>query len=307
MRALRLAAALLASAPLLAGCTSTASKDDVSSARPAPAATSQAAGPSGTRLELGLPFATEDGVTLRLDACLPSDSGTHPTLVMVPGGGFTERTRDFLRPECIEGAQHGFATFVVDYRLATEGSKGSTVYPAQVQDVERAIRWIRSSAQATRFGADPSNAVLLGESAGAIVASEIAVGTEGATLPESTFKGVALFSGVYDFGRADLSEYLIGVAKGYLGCTPSKSCAATGTASAAHFVRKNDPPMLLVNSSTELVGLVQPQEFDAKLTAAGVEHRLIVAPGAYHALDIARHSTTVNKALWDYLKARTSG
>jgi acetyl esterase/lipase len=65
--------------------------------------------------------------------------------------------------------------------------------------------------------------------------------------------------------------------------------------------------MLLVNSATELVGLVQPQEFDAKLTAAGVQHQLIVAPGVYHALDIARHSTSVDTALWAYLTARTSG
>jgi acetyl esterase len=303
VRGLKLAAALLA-VSVLAGCSPSGGSTP---AEPTPAATSQAAGPSGTRLELGLPFAIEDGVTLRLDACLPSGSAIHPTLVMVPGGGFTERTRDFLRPECIEGAQHGFATFVVDYRLATEGSTGATVFPAQVQDVERAIRWVRASAQAKRFGADPSNAVLLGESAGAIVASEIAVGTAGARLPKSTFRGVALFSGVYDFGRSDLSDYLIGVAKAYLGCAPSVSCAPTRTASAANFVMKNDPPMMLVNSATELVGLVQPKEFDAKLTAAGVQHQLIVAPGVYHALDIARKSTSVNRALWAYLKARTSG
>ena len=305
MRALGIAAALLA-VSALAGC-STGGGSDGGTPAPTPAATSQAVGPSGTRLELGLPFATEDGVTLRLDACLPSGSGTHPTLVMVPGGGFTERTRDFLQPECIQGAQHGFATFVVDYRLATEGTKGSTVYPAQVHDVERAIRWIRSSTQSKRFGADPANAVLLGESAGAIIASEIAVGTKGVTLPKSTFRGVALFSGVYDFGRPDLSPYLIGVAKDYLGCTPSPSCAATRTASAADAVGKNDPPMLLVNSATELVSVVQVQEFDRKLTAAGVQHQLIIAPGVYHALDIARRSTSVNGALWKYLKARTSG
>jgi acetyl esterase len=304
VRGLKLAAALLA-VSVLAGCST--SGGATPSSTPTPAATSQAAGPSGTRLELGLPFATVDGVTLRLDACLPSGSGAHPTLVMVPGGGFTQRTRDFLQPECIEGAQHGFATFVVDYRLATEGSKGATVYPGQVQDVERAIRWIRSPVQAKRFGADPSNAVLLGESAGAIVASEIAVGTAGARLPKSTFKGVALFSGVYDFGRPDLSAYLIGVGKAYLGCTPSAACALTRTASAANFVKADDPPMLLVNSATELVGLVQPQEFDAKLTGAGVQHQLIVAPGVYHALDIARKSASVNRALWAYLKARTSG
>lgn len=305
MRSLGLAAALLA-VTMLAGCSTVGvTKPSGAAATPTPAATSEGTGPSGTRLELGLPFATEDGVTLRLDACLPSGSATHPTLVMVPGGGFTERTRDFLQPECIEGAQHGFATFVVDYRLATEGSTGSTVYPAQVQDVERAIRWIQAPAQAKRFGADPKNAVLLGESAGAIVASEIAVGTAGSTLPKSTFKGVALFSGVYDFGRSDLSDYLTGVAKGYFGCAPGPSCALTRTASAADFVAKDDPPMLLVNSSTELVGLVQPQEFDQKLTAAGVQHQFIIAPGVYHALDIARKSASINKALWAWLQART--
>jgi acetyl esterase/lipase len=300
-RRLRVAAALLA-VGLLAGCSSTPEAQ-----QPTPAATSQAAGPSDTRLELGLPFATVDGVTLRLDACLPSGTKARPALIMVPGGGFTDRTRDFLRPECIEGAQRGYATFVVDYRLATEGSSGSTVFPKQVEDVERAIRWIRSATQSKRFAVDRSNMVLLGESAGGIVASEIAVGAPGATLPKSTFRGVALFSGVYDFGRPDLSEYLIGVAKGYLGCTPSPTCKPTKTASAANYVKADDPPMLLVNSATELVGVVQVQEFDAKLTAAGVQHELIVAPGVYHALDIARRSTSVNAALWKFVKARTSG
>ncbi len=85
----------------------------------------------------------------------------HPIAIIIHGGGFTRGTSrnnseaycaDFLAPA-------GYAVFSINFRLAPEHP-----YPAMVEDVERAVRFIRHNAR--KWNADPRRAALVGGSAG---------------------------------------------------------------------------------------------------------------------------------------------
>src|SRR5260370_11708748 len=85
----------------------------------------------------------------------------HPIAIIIHGGGFVGGTSkngseaycaDFLAPA-------GYAVFSINYRLAPKFP-----YPAMVEDVERAIRYIRHNAK--RWNADPKRIALVGGSAG---------------------------------------------------------------------------------------------------------------------------------------------
>src|SRR5205823_15008683 len=116
------------------------------------------AGP-GVRIETGIVFATHDCVSLKLDAYLPTSSGPHPGVILIHGGGWYTGLRGWDQELGVALAGAGFAGFGVHYRLAPE-----LLYPAQVEDVQAAVRWVR--AHASEFDVDPERVGALGESAG---------------------------------------------------------------------------------------------------------------------------------------------
>ena len=63
-------------------------------------------------------------------------------------------------------ASYGLAAFAVDYRLL-QGTHNR--WPAQLDDVQRAVRWVR--ANAAKYGVSPNRIGAFGHSAGATLAS----------------------------------------------------------------------------------------------------------------------------------------
>lgn len=86
-------------------------------------------------------------------------------VIVIPGGGHRElwmdhegyRVADFL-------AGHGFAAFVLKYRLARAGGSPYTVEGDELADVQRAIRLVRS--QSAHWQVDPQRVGVMGFSAG---------------------------------------------------------------------------------------------------------------------------------------------
>lgn len=66
-------------------------------------------------------------------------------------------------------------------------------------------------------------------------------------------------------------------------CRPAACPEDWSRASPVNNVDAGDTPMLLINSTDELVPLNQAQVMADRLRAAGVEHRLDVIPGTRHA------------------------
>ncbi|MGA0603490.1 alpha/beta hydrolase fold domain-containing protein [Caulobacter sp. KR2-114] len=101
------------------------------------------------------------GRPLKLDLYQPDPDRRRSTaLIMVHGGGWVGGSKAMLDAHARQLADDGFTVFAPEYRLT-----GEAVWPAQIHDVKRAIRWVRS--KAGDYGFDPDRIALEGHSAGA--------------------------------------------------------------------------------------------------------------------------------------------
>jgi acetyl esterase/lipase len=106
-----------------------------------------------------------------LDLCLPQEPGaTRAEVVMMHGGGWNGGARKSLLGYCRDFARGGLVVANIDYRLA--GTPGGA-WPAQLQDTQLAVRWLRI--HAAEFGADPGRICAWGSSAGGHLAVFLAM------------------------------------------------------------------------------------------------------------------------------------
>lgn len=122
-----------------------------------------------------------------------------PTILNIHGGGWTYGTKGQYQYYCMYLAQQGFTVVNCNYRLAPENR-----YPAALIDICTVMQWIKD--QSSRFPFDVGHFFLVGDSAGAQLASQIcAMLTNPAyrsefdfPIPEMQVKAAALNCGVYD-------------------------------------------------------------------------------------------------------------
>jgi acetyl esterase len=128
-------------------------------------------------VEKNVRYAPGDGAAHLLDVYRPkvppegalrSVSGALPVVLYVHGGAFSILSKDSHWMMGRLFARAGYVVFNVNYRLAP-----ANPYPAALEDVAAAYAWVVDNA--ARFGGDPSRIVLAGESAGANLATAIAV------------------------------------------------------------------------------------------------------------------------------------
>jgi len=257
-----------------------------------PVATSR----ESVRTVADVPYTVADGVTLRLDACVPVEPAESvPAVVLIHGGGFVsgDRQSDGMRALCEELAESGAAAFSVDYRLAPD-----YVFPSQVQDVQAAIEWLREPAQVDRFGIDPGRIAVLGSSAGAILAQSVGTAGEGPVDSGSRVAAVVSLSGVSLMTEEALtlgepSAEAAALVLTYLGCeeATTAACPQAGDASPLLHVDPSDPPALLVTGSDELVPADQARAMADALANAGVGVDVIVEDGDAHGLALLTPAT----------------
>lgn len=110
----------------------------------------------------------------KLDIYLPEKGdGPFPVILAIHGGAFRmgDKTGSDLKA-MFEGLNHGYAVVAVNYRLSSEA-----VFPAAVNDIKAAIRFIRK--HAASYQLDGDHIALWGDSAGGNLAS--IAGTTGGT------------------------------------------------------------------------------------------------------------------------------
>jgi len=106
-----------------------------------------------------------------LDVCLPPVAGAaRPGIVLIHGGGWSGGSRKSMLGYCRELAGRGLVAINIDYRLTS--SLGGA-WPAQLQDAQLAVRWLR--AHAGELGIDPRRICASGNSAGGHLAVYLAV------------------------------------------------------------------------------------------------------------------------------------
>lgn len=137
-----------------------------------------------------LEYARPDGEALLLDLQTPEGPGPFPTLIFVHGGDFTAGSRKGGPKLMDDMTKAGYAWASIEYRLAPKHR-----YPAQIEDLEAAVRFLRKNAP--KFSVDPERLVLVGESAGVLLVSYSGTRLKG----ESRVAGVISLAGTHDLYR----------------------------------------------------------------------------------------------------------
>jgi acetyl esterase/lipase len=118
---------------------------------------------------LDIPYASFSEAE-KLDIYLPdSGDGPFPVLLQIHGGGFEiGDKRDIHVLPFLKAIKWGFAVVSINYRLS-----GEAIFPAAVQDVKAAVRWIR--ANQAQYHLDGNRIAACGGSAGANLAAMLGV------------------------------------------------------------------------------------------------------------------------------------
>ncbi len=187
------------------------------------------------------------------------------TIVYLHAGGWVAGSRSEVPVTILDQLQRHRALISVGYRLAT-----TSPWPAQSNDADRAIRWIRL--HATDWGLDPSALVVAGASAGGQLALFLAVAPGHLAAPDLPRELAAVDPRVIGvvtmaapanvaallndaFGRAILERFL--------GCSTTCSAQLLIDASPSTHVSAAAPPLYaavgaddtLIVPETNLVGL----------------------------------------------------
>lgn len=246
----------------------------------AAAARTPAIAQSRARIHSDVLYATQSGIQLRLDVYSPPGEGPFPAVVVIPGGQWSELDKEKRADVPAYFAAHGIAAFAIEYRSAREFP-----YPAAIEDVRTAVRWVR--AHAPEYDVDPSHLGAIGVSAGGHLAALVGTMGRGPLDQGARVSVVASWSGPMDL-RSLISDSadprIREPVRAFLGCSNSDSCASVARdASPITYVDPTDPPMMIVNSDVEVVPLDQAEAMTAALDEAGVDNRFLLALGGHGA------------------------
>lgn len=236
-----------------------------------------------------------DGQNLLLDVYTPQGSKTYPAVIAIHGGGFSHKDKSEWTDISSRLAKEGFVVFNINYRLSPPG--GTWHYPAHVEDVHSAASWVRENG--AKYNASVSKIGSIGGSAGANLSMMLATtGTSGQDKVDVAIAWSAPTA--FDLPEDDVNKISVQVKKhretdtypnvaSYLNCTVAQLLAincdknATKGASPAYQVTPDDSPILIVNSTLELVPLNQAKFMADQMKKAGVPYQLRVVPGSRHA------------------------
>jgi acetyl esterase/lipase len=257
------------------------------------------------------PYATVDGVTLKLDLYLPTVE--RPPLVMwIHGGGW--QTGDKAAPPLLWLTRHGFAVASVSYRLTDVAT-----FPAQFHDVKAALGWLRAHAET--YGYDGERIAAAGGSAGGHLAALLGVtahqvdhhGDEGEpTDPPIGLAAVVDYFGPTDFDLFKLPNDEIARRNSpvykLFGGEPADHPDLVAQASPARHVTPGAPdtpgapPIFIIHGGGDVV--VSPRQAELlheRYEAAGVESTLRIIPDAPHSGPMFFQNDSLNTEVLDFL------
>jgi acetyl esterase/lipase len=221
----------------------------------------------------GIVYAIADGQKLRLDVYEPrKHPSPAPGIILIHGGGFTDFDRSIMDDDASELAHAGFVAFSIDYRLLKRNRHGArNVWPAQLQDCQSAVRWIRQ--HAAQYGVDSDRIGAYGHSSGGQLAALLGLtdSTDSSAPPVSSrVQAVVDLSGVTDF-TSDHDPDGDALFASLFGGTEAQVPAAWRDASPVFQVHPGDPPFLVVHGTRDHdVPIHQSQELVEALRKAGV-------------------------------------
>ena len=228
-----------------------------------------------------------DGYELLLDVYRPpARESPRPTVILLYGTSWTSdyAYRSQMNPAATDLVARGYVGFNVDYRLLT-GEPGVNLCPAQLDDVQRAVRWVLANAAA--YGVDPERIASYGLSSGGQLAAMLGLretrdnADETLSQFSSRVACVVAVVGAYDLKVPFSSEDDNQVVRNLLGGTFEEVPAAYRDASPIDLVDQEAAPFLILQDASDSDVLVARAMVSA-LEDAAVEVVYVEDPQANH-------------------------
>lgn len=239
------------------------------------------------RFYLDVPYADTDNRRQQLDIYIPERPSyvPMPVVVYLHGGLWREGDKAEATGRLLPLVTSGdYALVSVGYRLTNEAQ-----WPAQLDDVKAAIRWVR--ARADDYGFDPQRIAVWGRGAGGQLAlmsgmtnhAQDMAGQLGTyTHIRSDVAAVVNYAGVSDMNALLEQPSSVDRAAGnapealLVGGSLRDNYDNASAASAVHYIRDGAPPVLTVHGTEDnIVPYQQARNLHQRLTEAGVEEYLI--------------------------------
>jgi len=234
----------------------------------------------------GIVIGEGGGRSLKADIFLPPlEEKSRPAVLFIHGGGWIEGDRSQLRGYGILLARLGFVCMCNSYRLSNE-----SIWPAQIQDVNCAIRYLRTNA--TDLGLDPNRIGVSGNSAGGHLSlmaaatnyDQIFEGEGGSNEVSSEIKAVCAIYPPTTIRQLEMLNPLENAFLMLMGKEAKKE--DFDKASPLNYVTEDYPPCMLIHGSTDsVVRLKDSTKFYEKLIEFNRPASLHIFSEEEHAFD----------------------
>ena len=200
---------------------------------------------SGLKCSYDVEYGVVGDRHLTMDVFEPAERSTGRCVIYIHGGGWASGSKEMDHPMAMSLAHSGIVTFCVDYRLS-----GEAMYPAAIDDVKNAIRWIKEHAD--EYGIDSDEICLAGSSAGGQMAALIGMNTD--KDKSCHVERVIDIDGVLCFIHPDSSEGhdkpgKVSAVTQWLGVSSTENLELWNSASAFYNVNANSADFLFMNSA----------------------------------------------------------
>ena len=198
-----------------------------------------------------------------------------PAILAIHGGAWRGGDKAWGQQFAEELSPYGYVVFAINYRLA--GRPNST-WPAQIEDVQHALQYIRANAQ--RFRIDPARIASLGVSAGGHLATMVAL-REDSSSGDGRLDVAINLDGEHDMTMppdqvmADFDDILTEV----MGHPAPWSDAELRDISTVTFIRPDVSILTVHGAGDDNVYVEQGDRITAALQAAGAETEYIRLEG----------------------------
>jgi acetyl esterase/lipase len=242
--------------------------------------------PKTASIERDIVYCVADGIVLKLDLYFPNTPSTKPfpVAVNIHGGSWSygDKTTSETAADIPVLLERGYAISAVNYRFAPAHK-----FPAQIEDVKCAIRFLR--ARATQYNLDSQHIGAWGCSAGGHLASLLAVTDPQAQLEghggyldqSSRIQAAAPVSGPSDMtlydatARGEMLRRVFGIT--------TNTNPILVRASPITYVTKDDPPFLIIQAEKDnIVAPIHAETLYQQLAQVGVPAQLVMVKNAHH-------------------------
>lgn len=249
--------------------------------------------PEIAKMDQDVVYGMYSGLALLMDVYYPHQPNGHG-IIQISGSGWTrplgyDATQLKHSPHVPNEARSllaaGYTVFAINHRAAPRFQ-----YPAQVADVQRAVRFVRH--HAVRYKIRPDRIGAIGGSSGGHLVSMLGVlngdenrmDQDAINLESGKVQCVIAVEAPSDFIEWDGGEHFLGVRYKERITAKSMENRLAIEASPVTHVSRDDPPILLVHGDAdEDVPFRLSELFYQRLTEASVTSRLIRVPGGTHA------------------------